>query len=60
MSIMEIEIFLLVFFVAYLTSALAVFVVHLVSGKELQNVRVPTIIFSLLVALAVTLLNVGR
>ncbi len=57
---MEIEIFLLVFFVTYLTSALAVYVVHLVSGKELQNVRMPTIIFSLLVALAVTLLNVGR
>ncbi|MCC7543823.1 hypothetical protein IT415_03940 [bacterium] len=57
---MEIQIFLLVFFVMYLVSALVLYVLHLIMRREMKNYRVSTIIFSLLVALAVTLVNIGR
>lgn len=60
MSLMEVGIFLLVFFVTYLVSALVLFVLHLLMRREMKNYRVSTIIFSLLVAIAVTLVNIGR
>ena len=57
---MEVQIFLLVFFVMYLVSALVLYVLHLIMRREMKNYRISTIIFSLLVALAVTLVNIGR
>ncbi len=60
MTIYDVEIFLLVFFVSYLVLAVGVKIIHLITKDHSKTYRIGVIIFSLLVAATVTYSQLGR
>lgn len=60
MTIYDVEIFLLVFFMSYLALAVGVKLIHLITKDHSKTYRIGVIVFSLLVAAAVTYSQLGR